>query len=278
MTDREAGQEAGVWIHFADSGEAHPQTLDLGKERIMACSLPNPVDGGSNEDCAAVVRRPEGQVVMVVADGVGGSRQGQLASRLAVECVVEAVRQADPGIPRLRTVLIDAIEEADRRVRQLKTGAATTLAIAEIHQGELTTYHCGDSTVMVCGVRGRIRSMTVGHNPTEMAVHAGWMDAASALQHHERHLVSNILGQPPLRIEVGPRLALLPRDTVLLATDGLFDNLVPAEIADLIRREPMARNFERLIAEAQRRMSDEAGQYNKPDDLSVIAWREPRAA
>ena len=104
-------------------------------------------------------------------------------------------------------------------------------------------FDAGDSTVLVCSSRGNTRLMTVGHNITEIAVEAGWMDANEAIVHEERHLVSNILGTPELRIEIGSRLKLSPLDTVLVASDGLFDNLVPDEVISGIRKEPLNQNF-----------------------------------
>ncbi len=259
------------------SGDLPPQLLELSGGQVAVCSLACPESGTANEDCVAVVTSPLGHTLLIVADGVGGSRQGHVASRTAVQCVVQAVLGTTSDTTRLRPVVIDAIEHADHQVRELGTGAATTLAIAEIFENQLRTYHCGDSTILVCTSHGRVRVMTVGHNPTDMAVDAGWMEPAQALSHHERHLVSNILGSRPLRIEIGPRIPLAPRDTVLVASDGLFDNLVPGRIVESIRKGPFLSGFQRLIGET-RTLMDSGEAVGKPDDLSVLAWRRGKAA
>jgi serine/threonine protein phosphatase PrpC len=254
-----------------------PQLINISGGKVAACSMACPESGAENEDCIAVVSSPSGHTLLVVADGVGGAKQGHLASRIAVDCIVQAVLGATSDVSRLRPLIIDAIEHADQKIRELSTGAATTLAIAEIFEGQLRTYHCGDSNILVCGSRGRIRRMTVGHNPTDMAVNAGWLEPEEALSHGERHFVSNILGSPPLRIEIGQRLPLLPRDTVLVASDGLFDNLVPVEIVEMIRKEPILNNLNKLVDATQARMTGQL-EGSKPDDLSVIAWRRDRKA
>jgi serine/threonine protein phosphatase PrpC len=82
-----------------------------------------------------------------------------------------------------------------------------------------------------------------------------------------------------MRIEVGPPLKLTDRDTVLLATDGLFDNLTLAEIIEAIRKDPLSRLVPRLIALCQHRMSGtDEGHPSKPDDLTMLIYRPLRAA
>lgn len=255
-----------------------PVRVDLDSACLLACSLPSPLpEPAPNEDRLAAVACPSGHLLLVVADGVGSSRQGYRAARIAVEHLIAVGARVRPDEQSVRAAVLDAIDEADVAIRQQAPGAATTLAVAEIHNQTLRTYHVGDSTVLACTARGRLRAMTVGHSPTERAVEAGWMDHDEALEHDERHIVSNVLGSGHPRIEIGPRVSLAPRDTVLVASDGLFDNLLPAEIAGIIRGSPFDDSFQRLIDETRLRMSawPERG---KPDDLSAIVWRQVSGA
>ena len=107
-------------------------------------------------------------------------------------------------------------------------------------------------------------------------VEAGLLDQREALHHEERHLVSNFVGTSDMRIEIGPGLALNPRDTVLLASDGLMDNVHLDEITEMIRKGPLKAAAASLINLARRRMTIETQhQPSKPDDLSVILFRKP---
>ena len=54
-------------------------------------------------------------------------------------------------------------------------------------------------------------------------------------------MLFNVIGSSDMRVEVGPALQLAARDTVLLASDGLFDNLYIDEIVDTIRRGPLVK-------------------------------------
>jgi serine/threonine protein phosphatase PrpC len=77
-----------------------------------------------------------------------------------------------------------------------------------------------------------------------------------------------------MRIEMGPPVELAPRDTLLLASDGLFDNLFADEIVEAIRSGPLDNSIGSLVEAAQGRMATSGGTTpSKPDDLTVIAFR-----
>jgi serine/threonine protein phosphatase PrpC len=115
------------------------------------------------------------------------------------------------------------------------------------------------------------------HSPTGFAVEAGFLDERAALHHEERHLVSNMIGTTDMRIDVGASVELRPRDTVLLASDGLTDNLHMHEIIELARKGPLPRALDSIAGLATRRMTVESmHQPSKPDDLSIILFRKVR--
>jgi serine/threonine protein phosphatase PrpC len=173
---------------------------------------------------------------------------------------------------------LDALEEANAEVMGLNLGAATTLVVAEIYEGELRSYHVGDSEILGVGQRGRIKLQITPHSPTGFAVEAGILDADEALTHAERHIISNVIGAEDMRIEVGTAIPLAVRDTVLLASDGLVDNLRLGEIVDLIRAGPLAAAADALIELAQQRMMGvDLRQPSKPDDLTIMLYRPSQA-
>ena len=77
-----------------------------------------------------------------------------------------------------------------------------------------------------------------------------------------------------MRIEIGSRTALAIRDTVLLASDGLFDNLHFEEIIAYIRKGPLPEAAQRIVDHARKRMEDPGdGMPSKPDDLTFVIFR-----
>ena len=116
----------------------------------------------------------------------------------------------------------------------------------------------------------------MAHSPTGFAVEAGVLDQRDALHHEDRHIVSNFIGDSEMRVEMGPGVRLNPRDTVLLASDGLTDNVHIHEITELVRKGPLAGAIRSMTSLARRRMTVETmHQPSKPDDLSVILFRKP---
>ena len=227
-----------------------------------------------NEDAAAVMPSGPDGCVLAVADGAGGHSGGTRASGLAIRSLKSAVESdADPS-SGIREAILDGIEQAGEKIRGLGIGAATTVAVAEIRDRSLRPCHVGDSTILVVGQRGKVKLMTVAHSPTGYAVEAGLLGDKEAVQHEDRHLVSNMVGDEDLRMELGAPMTLAPRDTVVLATDGLFDNLYVEEVADLVRKgklEDVARDLARACL--GRMHSNDEARPSKPDDLTFILYR-----
>ena len=125
------------------------------------------------------------------------------------------------------------------------------------------------------GQRGRLKLRTVSHSPVGFAIQAGLVDHDEALHHEDRHIVSNFIGSRDMRIEVGTPVKLAPNDTVLVCSDGLVDNLTFAEIGKIIRCGRLDRSLRELgEATAARMDAGEGPVPSKPDDLSVVAYRE----
>lgn len=233
-----------------------------------------------NEDVAALWPIGPKCGVLAVADGLGGHAGGETASRLAIETIHKSLQAAfpTPHAERetcdLRDAILNGIEAANHAVRGLGTGAATTLALVEIQHRTIRTYHVGDSEILITGQRGKIKLQTIPHSPIGYAVEAGLMKEEDAIHHAERHVISNVIGSDQMRIEMGPPTDMAPRDTLLLASDGLFDNLLPDEIIDTIRSGPLGPAVGTLVAATQKRMANKIGDApSKPDDLTVIAFR-----
>ena len=177
----------------------------------------------------------------------------------------------------LRTAILNGIEAANAAVQAIGNGSATTLTVITIEGLIARSYQVGDSESMVVGQRGLVKLQTTPHSPTGFAVEAGFLDEKEALHHEDRYLVSNFLGTADMRIDIGAEVELRPRDTVLLASDGLMDNVHVDEIIERIRKGPLEAAAERVIALARRRMAGVApGQPSKPDDLSVMLFRKRR--
>ena len=227
-----------------------------------------------NEDAIGLLPFGDAAGVLLIADGCGGQANGQLASQLAIEALANELRQCDNTV-NLRTSILDGFEAAVQQVRQLGTGAATTLIAVEINAGVIRTFHVGDTQALLVGSHGKVKLQTQPHSPVGYALEAGLLTEKAALYHEDRHLVSNVIGADDLHIDMGLPRRLDPQDTLLLGSDGLFDNLRLEEIVHTIRRGSLASAASNLISLVQQRMSatDGASHPSKPDDLTFILFR-----
>jgi serine/threonine protein phosphatase PrpC len=264
--------ERGLFFLARDLSEAELHTAASGTAAVYSTRCPDKQT--ANEDGALILDCGAGLGLLAVADGFGGQPAGEQAADAALHALAEAVRQALAAGGTMRAGVLDGFERANAAVTGLGVGAATTLAALEIDDGHARPYHVGDSMILIVGQRGKLKLQTVSHSPIGYVVEAGWMDEDEALHHEDRHIVSNMVGSPEMRIEVGPSLRLRPRDTVLIASDGLFDNLPVQEILEVIRKGPLEAVSKTLSAECERRMrTPDTGQPSKPDDLTFVLYR-----
>ncbi len=227
-----------------------------------------------NEDAAGVVSLGGAGGMLIVADGMGGRPGGEQASGVAVKRLAGAALENADAESEPRVGILNGIEAANEVIQQMGIGAGTALTVLEIQGRRVRPYHVGDCEILIVGQRGRIKLATVAHSPVGYGVESGLIEREDALHHVDRHYISNIVGSPEMRIEVGAALTLADRDSVLLASDGLFDNMSEDEIVEIIRAGPLE-EAARLLTETCRRRMNEAreGEPSKPDDLTFILFR-----
>ncbi len=255
---------------------------DMGEIELLAFyggtatvfSMSSPSSEGVNEDAAALIPFDSSSAVLVVADGAGGLQGGAQASRITVNKLRETLGRSAESRDSLREGILEGIELANRTIGELGIGAATTVAVAEIHGNKLRPYHAGDTQILVLGSDSQVKHLTVSHSPTGYAVQMGLLDERQAMVHEDRHLLFNVVGIPDMRIEMGMEIDLVVGDTVVIACDGLFDNLTPEEVAAHLRDNDIGTCTKNLIEACLERMNKRDRNHpSKPDDLTVITYR-----
>lgn len=240
---------------------------------VIAYTAVSPEKETPNEDCLALIPLDGNTCILAIADGAGGTRQGGDASKIAVDKLQQALLDTTLETDN-RTRIFTAFEQANARIMEIGVGASTTLTVIECEDGRIRPYHAGDSMIMVVGLRGRIKYQTVPHSPTGYAVEAGMLEENAALHHEDRHLVTNMVGHEDLRVEIGSLVELSQYDTIVIGSDGLYDNLYKEEIIERIRKGPIRKAARRLAQDVRERMLTE--KYRKPskaDDLSFMIIR-----
>lgn len=233
----------------------------------------SPEKSTPNEDSAALWNVSPGSVVIALADGIGGAPSGAKASRLAIEAMDAALDDAERG-EDLRPRILDAFELANQNVLDLRIGAGTTLVVVEISDRVVRTYHAGDSIAVLVGQRGQLKIDTIPHSPVGYGVASGMLGEEESMVHEDRSLISNCVGSPDMHLDVGAPVPMAARDTLLVASDGVVDNVHRGYLVDMIRVGPIGAAAEALDRRVQRTMSEGDGDLEGHcDDATFVLYR-----
>lgn len=192
----------------------------------------------NNEDAFHVDTR---KGLFIVADGMGGHKAGEVASRMAVERMKEyfdssSLPQDEEGISlKMREVIEKANSEIYRHAtwyEQLR-GMGTTIVLALIRGEKLYIAHVGDSRAYLLR-EGNLERITEDHSLVARMVKQGQITEAEARDHHLRHMIDRALG---VQREVAMDMGVYPYhgEPLLLCTDGLTDMLEDREIEEILK-------------------------------------------
>lgn len=268
-----AGPQAQTYF---DTAHTAAVAIELGCGAAALFSTLSPKKLGTerkNEDAALVIDIDPQRCLLAVADGMGGCPQGGLAAKTALQVLSRSVRQGLSKGQELRHCIIDGFDAANQAVIELGVGAGTTLAVVTVRDAAMRSYHVGDTAVLLVGQRGKLKYQSISHSPVGYLQEAGALNEEEALSHQERHVISNALGDPDMKIEIGPHLEVAKKDRILLASDGLWDNLRTEEIIAVARKGPVQEAVAQLSAGCALRMANpEDGEPSKLDDLTVLMF------
>ena len=178
-----------------------------------------------NQDYYFASDTPVGNLpnLYIVADGMGGHKAGEYASRYTIERVVASVSRSPKDQP------IAILKEAIQRANELlvmeskedisKQGMGTTIVAATIRDDHLCVANVGDSRLYV--VSDQIRQITKDHSLVEEMVRMGEMDEMEARRHPDKNIITRAIGASA---HVEPdffEVDLGPKDIVIMCTDGL---------------------------------------------------------
>ena len=240
----------------------------------------------NNEDfCGHCVESPR-EVVIAVADGVGGYDGGEVASQMAVEVTLAAYHESAPSLGPAKR-LYRAVQHANIEIHNRALTVpelrrmATTLTAAVVADGVLYAVHIGDCRIYL--IRGgRIQQITKDHTVVGERVRLGLISEKEARNHPERSALSRCLGRELIASLDRLTMPLRTEDRVILCTDGLHGTLEDHEIDHLSRSLTPSQACRKLIDEANERGAPDnvtlamliARSGSTTADLPAAGWRE----
>ncbi|MBO6060715.1 MAG: Stp1/IreP family PP2C-type Ser/Thr phosphatase [Clostridia bacterium] len=227
-----------------------------------------------NEDSFYVPE--EGHIPMViVADGMGGHRAGEVASSVAVSRIVRYVNRAEPGLSTI-TLLRQAINDANREVYETAledescTGMGTTVVMALLAPNKYTVANIGDSRLYHFDGQ-RLRRVTLDHSYVQELVSSGFITEAQAREHPQRNLVTRAIGTSRFeKADVSVR-GWRHGDTLLLCSDGLCGAVEDPEIERVMRSVPD-------LLDCCDELTELALERGSKDNITVVLVRNEEAS
>lgn len=218
--------------------------------------------------------------LFAVADGMGGHNSGEVASRMAMEVMHDAIRRAvnghdsavvggiDPHYSRACNLLASAIRLANRAIFEAAAsnqgwkGMGTTVAAVLAGAGRLAVAHVGDSRVYL--IRdGKISQLTADHSVVAEQLRKGMISAEEARKSNIKNIITRALGQEP-QIEVDlQELEPMDGDRLLICSDGLSGMVSDEEIVALI-------NARTSLTPACRDLVEQANAAGGRDNITAV--------
>jgi serine/threonine protein phosphatase PrpC len=249
-------------------------TIGFGSCYAFTSTSPDRNEGESNEDSSLIFPISKNNAILAVADGAGGMQAGYKASKIAIDSLKKTIKKIESASEDLRPYIIDSFEKANEKILQEGFGGMTTLLVVEIEPSKFRTYHVGDSSLISISSHGNIKHQTVSHAPVDHAISSGLISEIEGLLHEDRHLVSNLVGSKEMYIEIGPWVELSALDTLVMGSDGLFDNLMVGQISEIMRKGKLDACFSELVDVCTKNMHiDKPNHPAKMDDLTIITFR-----
>lgn len=210
-------------------------------------------------------------LLLVVADGMGGHKHGEIAAQLAVTTMTEAFqRLAVPMLSSPAKFLIEHIQQVHDMIdqltqeREMLESPRTTIVAAVVQRGVLYCAHVGDSRLYHFR-DGHLLYRTEDHSIVQSLYNKGMIEKGDMSTHPYRHKVYSCLGgDTPPKIDLSDRHELAEGDTILLCTDGVWGAVADDQMRRILNNPSITDSVTELLNKAEM-VSQEQG-----DNMSAI--------
>lgn len=177
--------------------------------------------------------------IYIVADGMGGHKAGEVASKGAVDSIVESVKSSALKDPV--SIMEEAVSSANQNVLAMSRetpeyeGMGTTLVVTTVYKDEFYVANIGDSRLYVIG--DEIHQITRDHSYVEEMVSRGELDKDSARNHEKKNVITRAVGIEPDTCADYFQVKYKKGDRILMCSDGLSNMIKDEELKMIIKRK-----------------------------------------
>lgn len=210
-----------------------------------------------NQDYLYSSEEPVGRLqnLFLVADGMGGHKAGEFASRFTVETIVNTILKSEQE--NAIAILNEAILTANQSLKEYADthsemrGMGTTIVAATIENGYLLVANVGDSRLYVIG--DEIRQVTKDHSLVQEMVRLGEMDEEVARTHPDKNIITRAVGVAPTVEPDFFEVEVHFGQYILLCSDGLTNMVENDRILEILHGDgTLTQKTETLIELANR--------------------------
>ena len=220
-----------------------------------------------NQDYVFCTAKPIGNLpnLLIVADGMGGHKAGDFASRFVVEHLQQEIEQSTEEGPKaiietaIKTVNSRLLDTANNNEKLHGTG--TTLVVATVIEKTLYFANIGDSRLYLLG--DGIRQLSRDHSFVQEMVRLGGIKAEEAKNHPDKNIITRAIGKKE-KVEIDFfEFRLKKGDMILMCTDGLSNMVEDEEIFGIVKKS-------RDVVEAVEKLVDRANYNGGLDNIGVL--------
>jgi len=234
------------------------------------CGAANhPGSRSEQQDCNSIMALPQNRgLLAVVADGMGGHRDGALAARAVVATAEQFVQsQFDYLRDNSSTALVALSRQAHRSINSVSAAARSTLVVLWLYQDQARWLHAGDSRLYHFRAGQRL-ARTRDHSVAQMLVDLGEISEAEMAQHPDQNrLYRSLGGEEPPRVDLGGG-QVSDNDLFALCTDGVWKHVSDAELWQRACAKPLTTAAQELVGLAVARAGPQA-------DNATLAFIRP---